>query len=260
MSGVVKYYGCVKLLVQFWDKMYPFPINWIGKILEKLVYILYRNSEIWAISESTKKDILKINQNLQIKVIPLGIDISKPAPVKKFSFPSALFVARLVRMKGIESALTAAKSISTNFPNFKLFVVGDGDANYIEELKKYVTLNGLQRNVEFLGKISNKQRNTLYSKCHFLIHPSFKEGFGLTVLEAAASGTPTIARSGSSMNELIKHGVNGLLFDHDDQISQFFIKYYGSQTYKKLVKSSIVLSKKYDWSLILNNSSRITKI
>lgn len=38
-----------------WDKMYPFPINWIGKILEKLVYILYRNSEIWAISESTKK-------------------------------------------------------------------------------------------------------------------------------------------------------------------------------------------------------------
>ena len=146
-------------------------------------------------------------------------------------------------MKGIESALTAAKSISTNFPNFKLFVVGDGDANYIEELKKYVTLNGLQRNVEFLGKISNKQRNTLYSKCHFLIHPSFKEGFGLTVLEAAASGTPTIARSGSSMNELIKHGVNGLLFDHDDQISQFLLNIMDHKHIRNLLNLQLFLAK-----------------
>ena len=234
-----------------WDKMYPFPINWIGKVLEKLVYFIYQNSEIWAISESTKNDILKINPKLHVKIVPLGIDIKRFSPIKKFGFPSALFVARLVKMKGIESALRATKAISAEFSNFKLFVVGDGDVGYIQGLKKYVSSNHLQNNIEFLGKIPDQQRNDLYARCHFLIHPSFKEGFGLTVLEAAASGTPTIARKGSSMDELIDNGKDGLLFEQDSQIAQLFIKYFGIPKYHQMRKNALAKSKRYDWSKIL---------
>lgn len=243
-----------------WDKMYPFPINKIGKTLEKFIYWIYGKTEVWAISESTKQDILLINKRLNIKVIPLGIDVNQFKSQTKFPYPSAIFMARLVKMKGIEAALMSAKQICNRLPNFKLYIVGGGHVDYIQRLKSYIRDNHLEDNVEWMGRASDKIRNRLYAKCHFLIHPSYKEGFGLTVLEAAACGTPTIARSGSSMNELIKHGVNGLLFDYDDQIGQFFVKYYGSKMYKQLVRSSIILSKKYDWSLILNNSGRITKI
>ncbi len=234
-----------------WDKMYPFPINLVGKLLEKIVYVIYQNSDIWAISESTKKDILKINTKLHVKIIPLGIDLAKFIPQEKFSFPSALFVARLVPMKGIESALTATKAISTRLPNFKLFVVGDGDSGYIQSLKEFIVINRLQKNVEFLGKISDQQRNNLYARCHFLIHPSFKEGFGLTVLEAAASGTPTIARKGSSMDELIENGKDGLLFEQDSQIAQLFIKYFKTPKYRQMQKNALDKSKRYDWTKIL---------
>ncbi len=243
-----------------WDKMYPFPINYIGKFLEKIVYRIYQNCEIWAISKSTKRDILKINQNLQIQIIPLGIDISKFKTATKFNYPSALFVARLVKMKGIESALKAANDISKKLPKFKLFVVGDGDSDYVQKLKNYVGSNHLQKNVEFLGKISDQERNNLYSKCHFLIHPSFKEGFGLTVLEAAASGTPTIAKRRSSMDELIENGENGLLFATDTQISKLFIKYYDSGEYQRLAENALEMSRKYDWKQILSNSKRVTQI
>lgn len=243
-----------------WDKMYPFPINHIGKLLEKFVYSIYKNCEIWAISESTKRDILKINPNLKIKIIPLGIDTSKFKPVTKFNFPSAVFVARLVKMKGIESALKAAKDIASKLSKFKLFVVGDGDSGYVQELKDYVRANHLQKNVEFMGKISDQERNNLYSKCHFLIHPSFKEGFGLTVLEAAASGTPTIAKRGSSMDELIVNDKTGLLFDNDKQISPLFLKYFGSYEYVTLAGNTTRMSKKYDWERILISSKIVTQI
>ena len=243
-----------------WDKMYPFPINKIGKLLEKFVYLIYQHSDIWAISESTKNDVLKINPHLQVKILPLGIDINKLTPVKKFNFPSALFVARLVKMKGIESALKAAKDICKKLPKFKLFVVGDGDSGYVQELRDYVNSNHLQTNVEFLGKISDQDRNNLYSKCHFLIHPSFKEGFGLTVLEAAASGTPTIARQGSSIDELIENGKNGLLFTTETQISEHFIKYFDNVKYQKLARNAFEMSQKYDWKQILSSSKSITQI
>ncbi len=243
-----------------WDKMYPFPINLVGKILEKVVYLIYRKSEIWAISKNTKNDILNINSKLNVQIIPLGIDTTKFMSVKKYSFPSALFVARLVKMKGIESALMATKKISNKLPNFKLFIVGDGDTDYIRQLKKFVVSNHLYKNVEFLGRISDKLRNNLYARCHFLVHPSFKEGFGLTVLEAAASGTPTIARRGSSMDELIDDEMDGLLFDKDSQISELFLRYFKSSEYSILVSNALKKSQRYDWKQILSNSSEITHI
>ncbi len=236
-----------------WDKMYPFPINWIGKVLEKLVYFIYQNSEIWAISESTKNDILKINPKLHVKIVPLGIDIKRFSPIKKFGFPSALFVARLVKMKGIESAIKAAREIRKKFNNFVLYVIGDGDSDYIKSLNAPSC-------VIFLGRLSDKDRNKYLSRCHFLIHPSFKEGFGLTVLEAAASGTPTIARRGSSMDELINDGNDGLLFDSDKQISNLYLKYFDNTKYKALTSNAFKSSHKYNWIQILSNSRKITQI
>ena len=93
-------------------------------------------------------------------------------------------MARLVPMKGIEAALLAVTQIVKRFPNFKLFVVGGGNKEYIEKLRQTIVGNNIEKNVEFMGRAPDSERNQLYAKCHFLIHPSFKEGFGLTVLES----------------------------------------------------------------------------
>ena len=231
-----------------WDKMYPFPISAVGQLLEKIVYYVYQKCRIWAISESTRRDILQINPQLKVDILPLGIDTTKFKPQKKFAFPSAVFVARLVKMKGIESALAAAKQIVQKLPNFKLFVVGGGNTDYVASLD-----HGLY--VEFLGRADDTIRNKLYAKCHFLLHPSYKEGFGLTVLEAGASGTPTIARKGSSMDELIAHGKDGLLFDDNGQIADFFLKYFKSSQYTQLERLARIKSESYDWKTILKNEN-----
>ena len=63
-----------------WDKMYPFPINHIGKFLERIVYLVYRNCEIWAISESTKETSSKNKPKFENKNYSFGNDISKFKP------------------------------------------------------------------------------------------------------------------------------------------------------------------------------------
>jgi glycosyltransferase involved in cell wall biosynthesis len=154
-----------------WDKMFPLPINIFGRLLEKLIYYLYRNTETWAISSHTKADIYHLNGNKHIKVLPLGIEPIKYPIQSKFSFPSAVFLGRLVKMKGVESAIKAARQIVKILPTFKLYIIGSGSPDYIQNL-------GSVSCVKFLGRLSDKEKYYYLSKSHFLIHPSYKEGFG----------------------------------------------------------------------------------
>ncbi len=243
-----------------WDKMFPFPISKIGKLLEKIIYILYQNTETWAISQNSQKDIFNLNHNKNIKILPLGIDPSPISSKPKFPYPSAVFLGRLVRMKGIESAIYAAGRISYEFPKFKLYVAGAGSEEYLNFLKSKAKEIKARNSVIFCGYLSDAQKKQLLAKSHFLIHPSFKEGFGLTILEAASVGTPAIARKGSSLDELVKDRVTGFLFTKDSDISACFKAGMLKSNYAALQSTAVLNSRRYFWDAVLKKSGSITGI
>lgn len=236
-----------------WDKMFPFPISLVGKFLEKVIYLFYRNTETWAISQNTKEDIYNLNKNSGIKILPLGIDFRKRPNVKKFPFPSAVFLGRLVKMKGIESAITATADIVKKLPKFHLYIIGLGGLEYVEFLKKLAANLHVSSNITFCGRLSENEKYKLLAQSHFLLHPSYKEGFGLTVLEAGLMGTPIIARSGSSLDDLVINNNNGLLFSIDSEISSSFLNNYPVKKYSRLQKGAFSLAKSYLWNKILVN-------
>ena len=249
-----------------WDKMYPTPINLIGKWLEKLVYQIYVKTEVWAISSTTKEDINVLNPNIKVKILPLGIDtkldsIQEFRNEEKFEFPSAVFLARIVKMKGIEIALDAVEIISKTFPNFKLYVIGHGEEDYILKLKNLVIEKDIEKNVEFLGFITENEKFNYLSKVHFLFHPSYKEGFGLTVLEAALVGTPSIVKKGSNLDTLIIEGKTGFSVDTVNGFANIFIQFYNDKiAFDLLSKQSLHYIKQYDWDIVLKKSIEITNI
>lgn len=249
---------------QIWDKMYSFPINKIGKFLEKVVYLyIYTNSEIWTISQNTKNDLLKINTKLKTKILPLGIDSEKKIiqdslKETKHDYPSAVFLARLVKMKGIESALSASKEISKTFNNFKLYVIGRGSKEYEEYLKNFVKQKHLEKNVNFLGYLSEEEKYHVLAKCHFLIHTSYKEGFGLTVLEAGLVGTPAIARTGSSLDEIVENGVDGFVIKDEKEIAEKFIASFNNKSFNTLSENARTKALKYDWKKTFQRSFEVT--
>jgi glycosyltransferase involved in cell wall biosynthesis len=241
---------------EIWSKMFPFPINSLGKIAEKLVYSLYKKSEIWAISKNTKRNIQSFLPAKPIRVIPLGVDanvnlLKKIKDIKKTSYPSAVFLARLVKMKGIESALYATARIVKHFPNFKLFVLGEGDAVYKKKLQDLVDTLKIKNNIEFLGKVSESEKFSYLKKAHVFIHPSYKEGFGLTVLESNLVGTPAIVRSGSSLDELVTHGQNGFVFKTDEELAALVTTFFKDKMYSKLTDACTAAAQAKIWQTIL---------
>ncbi len=242
-----------------WDKMYPWPINVVGRLMEKNVYQGYRKAEIWAISKSTKQDIERILPKHEIKVLPLGVDTTyQISECKKNTFPSAIFVARLVKMKGVEIAIAAAELVSKQDPQFQLFIVGGGEVGYIDYLKEKVEKLGIKQNVQFLGKVAEKDKMNYLAKSHFLWHPSFKEGFGLTVLEAGLVKTPAIVKSGSSLTELVTDGQDGFIIDTPQQLAETFLKYWNAVAYKDIANNAQKKSSFYSWDKILKQSEQVT--
>ena len=248
-----------------WYKMFPFPISFIGEKLEKMFYSLYEKDEIWAISNNTKNDILSFNPDLHVNILKLGVTVNESLTrlqkLEKNTFPSAVFLARLVKMKGIETAITATKKISKQYPDFQLFVIGSGVPEYVKHLHTTVQRLGVSSNVKFLGYLEAKEKYENLAKAHFLIHPSYKEGFGLTVLEAGLVGTPAIVRGGSSLDELVTDREDGYIFANDDQIPDMFISAYSDiKSYSKMRKHAIAKSLNYNWRDLLNKSEAVTGV
>lgn len=262
--------GRIVLLVcevagEIWYKMFPFPINIIGANIEKLIYGLYKNAEIWAISENTKNNINDILPDKQITLIDLGIennrsDMQKIKNVKKTPFPSAVFLARLVRMKGIETAIRAAAEISKEFPNFMLYLIGSGTDQYQKKLEKMVANLGIQHNIIFCGFKDGVEKYALLKKAHVLLHPSFKEGFGLTVIEAGLVGTPAIVRSGSSLDALVKDNVNGFSFKRSNEILDLFKIITNPTNSIRFQKAAIGVAENYLWPSVLERSRKSMKV
>ena len=74
------------------------------------------------------------------------------------------------------------------------------------------------KNIEFLGRLSDAELVEAYSRCRAYIFPG-KEDFGITLVEAQASGKPVIAYAEGGALETIKDGVTGLFFKENSKSS-----------------------------------------
>ncbi len=237
---------------KLWDVAVKFPFNLFGKFIENIYPSLYQNLPIITISNSSKKELSGIGfKSRAIHVLPLGCETptvsSMPA---KNNRPTLIFVGRLTKQKGIEDALLVIKKMKETMPNVLLWVIGRGDEEYVDDVKKMVSDLDLSKNIQFWGFISDKQRNTLLSKAHVLISPSAKEGWGLTVHEAGARGTPSVVYDVEGLRDVLIDGKNGLLCRENtpDEMSKLSILLLGDKKlYNKLQSGALHERKKFTW-------------
>jgi glycosyltransferase involved in cell wall biosynthesis len=185
-----------------WDEMFTFPISSLGKFLEKLMFrLIYFKSKFWTISKSTHDDLVKMGLKARnIKVIPMGFDApSKIKKSPKFKEPTALFVGRLVEMKGIKDALNAV----SDSKKWNLRIIGRGTEGYEKELRAIVEKLDIQGRVNFLGFVSEEDKFEEMSKAWVLLVPSSREGWGMIVGEANYAGTQVIGYNSPGLKDSI---------------------------------------------------------
>lgn len=155
-------------------------------------------------------------------IIPHGIDITRYSPAenreeawKKTGFPGKRGIGifgRIRPSKGIDTFIDAVIPILKKDINLTAIICGETIAkfqSYQKELKQKITDAQLSDRILFIGEQDFDQLPLLFQSVSVTIAASRNEGYGLTVLESMASGTPVVATDAGAWKDIIIEGENG---------------------------------------------------
>lgn len=194
------------------------PVATLTWILERPIPRVFRETPVMAVSESTAADLRQRGMTEpEIVVIHNGVDVSFLSPDPQggeFTEPTILYLGRLKRYKGIDLILRASARLKRSGLRFQLLIVGKGD--YADDLRSLAHRLELGDTVQFRGYVDEDEKLRLLrgSWIHALASP--KEGWGISILEAAACGTPTVASDSPGLRDSVRNGETGLLVPHGD--------------------------------------------
>ncbi len=188
-------------------------VTWL---LERTIPKTYAFVPCIAVSESTRSDLVERGlRKSSIRVITNGVDIEEFATSsERFSEPTLLYLGRLKRYKRVELILSTVALLRDRGLDVQCIIAGRGDdEGRLKALTKSLQIEG---RVRFAGFVSDAERSVLFSRAwvHMLTSP--KEGWGISVLEAGAAGTTTIASDSPGLRDAVRHGDTGILVPHGD--------------------------------------------
>ena len=137
-------------------------------------------------------------------VIPNGIETdaypckSSIEGIKK----QVLFLSRVHVKKGIELLFEAWKRIHSDYADWQLLVIGNGEAEYIHNLENRVESLGLKDSIKILPPVFGEAKIKVYQESALFCLPSFSENFGMVIAEAMSCGTPVITTTNCPWNIL----------------------------------------------------------
>ncbi len=190
-----------------WATRFPRPVASLCRSVERNVMpLVYRNRRYVAISRSTAQSLAAIGVRPEsITVIESGID-TPPGPSSARSCePLLLSLNRLVPHKRIDLLLEAWELAQTHIPG-RLVVAGAGPL--LEDVRQQA--RSIPR-VDVLGRVDEAEKADLLARAWAVVSAAHHEGWGMSVLEGAAFGTPTLAIDAPGIRDAVVDGITGRL-------------------------------------------------
>jgi glycosyltransferase involved in cell wall biosynthesis len=213
VAGIVPHlFGTTAFQQESW------PIASVVWAAERLMPSVYRDSRFLVISESTAEDLVDRGfERDRITVSYPGVDHGTFIPAHglgRFEIPTALYVGRLRRYKSLDVVIRALGLLARSDRPYRFLVAGTGDDR--PRLEALAASEGVADRVSFLGWIPEEEKVDLLRRSWVNVYPSPKEGWGITNIEAAACGTPSVASDSPGLRESVVDGVTGYLAAHGD--------------------------------------------
>ena len=193
----------------------------IGWFLESKVAVrANRGNRYLAVSEVTRSELVSLGVRAgDIQIAYNGLPrapVREPVPASET--PRIVVLSRLVPHKQIEHAIELMPRLLETYPDATLQVLGSGwwHDNLVAARERL----GLHHHVVFHGHVTEEEKFAELERAWVHVLPSLKEGWGLSIIEAASVGTPSVAyRSAGGVQESILEGVTGLLADDRSQLT-----------------------------------------
>ena len=157
--------------------------------------------------------------------------------------------------KNIITILKAVKAIKEKGISIKFIKAG---ANFTDEDSDFISKNKIENEVVYLGQPEKSSLVEIYNAADVLVAPSLHEGFGITLLEAMACGTPVITSNVSAMPEVV--GNAGILIEptQSNQIVNAVLSIHSSTVYREqLVEKSLARAASFGWENTAKEVARI---
>lgn len=158
-------------------------------------------------------------------VIFNAVNLNLFSPLESYNSPSIfrwITVGRLVKVKGFDVLLEAAKALKNSFPNFQIDIAGEGKMK--AELTEKIIRFGLEDQVKLLGRVQNIPE--LLTNYHGYVLSSHSEGLPMSIIEAMATGLPIAATSVGELPEIFEKTQGAFLSPPGDPgaLASFMVK------------------------------------
>jgi glycosyltransferase involved in cell wall biosynthesis len=194
------------------------PLSIIGeKILEPVFTRLLGSVDIptITISGSTKADLVRFGfKPDNIHIISEGIEIepvAKLSTIKKYPQPTLLSFGSMRAMKRTLDQIEAFELAKPSVPGLQLKIAGSASGEYGQRVLARIADSPYARDIHYLGRVSKRQKIQLMQRSHVTLQTSLKEGWGLTITEAASQGTPAIVYDVDGLRDSVRHQRTGLI-------------------------------------------------
>jgi glycosyltransferase involved in cell wall biosynthesis/SAM-dependent methyltransferase len=197
---------------QWRDRFPKFLASSLSAMERHVMPALYRRRPFVAISSSTADGLVRLGvERERIDVIECGVDIPGRSAHQKSVEPLFVSLNRLVPHKRIGLLLDAWERAGAAISG-RLVIAGDGPE--LDALRKRASrLPG----VEVLGRISEEAKEELLAEAWAVLSAAHHEGWGLSILEAAAVGTPSLAIDAPGIRDAVADGSTGILVREADE-------------------------------------------
>lgn len=223
------------------------PLRGIISAMEKLYPYIYDSWPFVAESSTSIADLEMLGiSGVRISKIQPGVDTEFFRPAEKTEHPSVVYFGGFRDYKRPWESLFAFRNILKEFPDARMTAIGNGPA--MDKFREVVHTLSISSSVHIMGRISSDQLREIVARSWVNIHSSTTEGFGYSILEASACGTPTVAYSVPGVAEAIETGKNGItVLDGDsDSLADAANKILGDFS-DVWVRGARKVAEKYSW-------------
>ena len=232
-----------------WDMVLSPKLARGGKALESsLAPPLYKRSTIATLSESSRQEIIDM-----LGIPPLQVHVIAPGVEERFTpggtlspSPKVVAVGRLVPVKRFDVLIRELVATREFVPDLTATIIGEGyERSALESLRDSL---GASDWISLPGRLSDDEQLAAYRSAWVVASTSAREGWGMTLTEAAACGTPSVATDIAGHQDAVRHGTSGLLVGSDELFSRVLANILtDSQLREKLSAGALAYAKELSW-------------
>ena len=205
-----------------WKISVPGPLSRVGWLLEhRIAPFFYRRSSISTLSTSSAEEIRDILGLKNVAVVPVGISSFFSPGGSRSETPLVVAVGRLAPVKRFDELIRTFAEVHAQVPSAKLVIAGEG---YLRsDLEAAIAAVGGEEWISLPGRISDEELRDLYRSAWILTSNSLREGWGMTITEAAACGTPAVVLDIAGHRDAVLPDESGLLVPEDASLANALV-------------------------------------